>query len=171
MSLRNVTSLGPNFGPFWHRQTKKKSLYSIQKPGNIYPILANLVQRRPIAPRTRALNTNGSNSLDARALVAGRPPAVQFQENELIQVARASLCCTVEPALAGSGHISPDDAFELKLFELELNIQQQAHFLADNYQGIVRKQWVSGCQRRFGRQIQISRCKASGFAAYKGYVG
>ena len=38
----------------------------------------------------------------------------------------ASLCNTVEPVLEGSGHISPDDAFELQLFEVELNIRQQA---------------------------------------------
>ena len=31
----------------------------------------------------------------------------------------ASLCDTVELVLAGSGHISPDDVFELQLFELE----------------------------------------------------
>ena len=77
-----------------------------------------------------------SNSLDAWAPDAGRQPAVQIQENEVMQV--ASLCFTVEPALAGSGYISPDDA----LFELELNIQQQTHFLANNFQGIVLEQWV-----------------------------
>ena len=56
----------------------------------------------------------------------------------------ASLCYTVEPALAGSGHISPDDAFELQLFKLEQTIRQQAHFLpvANNYQGFVQEQWV-----------------------------
>ena len=86
------------------------------------------------------LNTNGSNSLDVWASDTGRQPAVQIQESELMQV--ASLCYTVEPSLAGSGHIFPDDAFELQLFELELNIWQQAHFLANNYQGFVRKQWV-----------------------------
>ena len=86
------------------------------------------------------LNTNGSNSLDAWASDTGRPPAVQIQESEVMQV--ASLCDTVQPALAGSGHISQDDAFELQLFELELNIRQQAHFLANNYQGFVREQWV-----------------------------
>ena len=38
------------------------------------------------------------------------------------------LCCPVVLALAGSGHISPNDALELQLFELavELNIEQQA---------------------------------------------
>ena len=86
------------------------------------------------------LSTNGSNSLDSWASDTGRPPAVQIQESEVMQV--ASLCDTVEPALAGSGHISQDDAFELQLFELELNIRQQAHFLANNYQGFVREQWV-----------------------------
>ena len=89
---------------------------------------------------TLTLNTNGSNSLDAWASDTGRPPAVQIQESEVMQV--ASLCDTVQPALAGSGHISQDDAFELQLFELELNIRQQAHFLANNYQGFVREQWV-----------------------------
>ena len=63
------------------------------------------------------LNTNGSNSLDAWASDAGRQPAVQIQENEVMQV--ASLCNTVEPAMAGSGHITKDDALELQLFELE----------------------------------------------------
>ena len=86
------------------------------------------------------LNTNGSNSLDAWASDTGRPPAVQIQESEVMQV--ASLCDTVQPALAGSGHISQDDAFELQLFELELNIRQQAHFLANNYQDFVLEQWV-----------------------------
>ena len=30
----------------------------------------------------------------------------------------ASLCDTVEPALVGNDHISPDDALELHLFEM-----------------------------------------------------
>ena len=38
----------------------------------------------------------------------------------------ASLCNTVEPALAGSGHISQNDALELQMFELEQKIQRQA---------------------------------------------
>ena len=50
------------------------------------------------------LNTNGLNSLDAWASDTGRPPAVQIQESEVMQV--ASLCDTVQPVLAGSGHIS-----------------------------------------------------------------
>ena len=40
------------------------------------------------------LNTNGSNSLDAWASDTGRPPVVQIQENEVMQV--ASLCYTVQ---------------------------------------------------------------------------
>ena len=49
-----------------------------------------------------------------------------------------------QPALEGSGHISQpeDDAFELQLLELELNIRQQAHFQANNYQSFVQEQWV-----------------------------
>ena len=94
------------------------------------------------------LSTNGSNSLDSWASDTGRPPAVQIQESEVMQV--ASLCDTVEPALAGSGHISQDDALELQLFELEQDIRQQAETLAKKSQG---------------HQIQISRCKAAGFAA------
>ena len=82
-------------------------------------------------------------SLYSWASDAGRAPAVQLnqiQENEVIRV--VSLCDTVEPALAGSGHISPDDALELQLFELELNILQQAHFLANKSQGFVQEHWV-----------------------------
>ena len=56
-----------------------------------------------------------------------RWPAVQIQENEVMQV--APLCYT---ALAGSGHIPPDDALELQLFELQQKILCQAHSLAKN---------------------------------------
>ena len=45
----------------------------------------------------------------------------------------ASLCYTVEPALAGSGRFSQDDAIELQLFELEQKIQRQAHTLANKH--------------------------------------
>ena len=61
----------------------------------------------------------------------------RVQENEVMLV--AFLCDTAVPALGGSGHISPDDAFKLKLFELELKIQQQAHSLAKKSQGIVQE--------------------------------
>ena len=87
------------------------------------------------------LNTNGSNSLDAWASDTGRPPAVQIQESEVMQV--ASLCDTVEPALAGSGHISQDDALELQLFELEQDILLQAQSLANKHRSSFREErWV-----------------------------
>ena len=60
-----------------------------------------------------SLCNNGSNSLDSWASDAGRALAIQIQENEVMQV--ALLCYTLVPALAGSGHISPDDALELRL--------------------------------------------------------
>ena len=43
----------------------------------------------------------------------GQLPALQIQESEVMQV--ASLCDTVEPALAGSGSFFQDDALELQL--------------------------------------------------------
>ena len=64
------------------------------------------------------------------ALDAGRAPALQIQENAVMQV--ASLCDTVEPAMAENGHISPDDALELQLFELEQKILRHAQTLANN---------------------------------------
>ena len=77
------------------------------------------------------LNTNGFNSLDAWASDVGRPlatsrrpPAVQIQENEVMQL--TSFCYTVEPALAGIGHFFQDDALELQLFKLEHDILLQA---------------------------------------------
>ena len=83
-------------------------------------------------------------SLDSWASDAGRAPAVQnlqIQENEVMQV--ASLCFTVEPALAGSRHISQDDALKLQLFELEQDIRQQAQTLAKKSQGhYPAKEWV-----------------------------
>ena len=55
----------------------------------------------------------------------------------------ASLCNTVEPALAGSGHISQDDALELQLFELEQKIQCEAQTLANKHNSSFREeQWV-----------------------------
>ena len=48
---------------------------------------------------------------------AGRAPAVQIQESQVMQV--ALVCYTAVPTLVGSGHISPDDAFELQSFEQE----------------------------------------------------
>ena len=87
------------------------------------------------------LNTNGSNSLDAWASDTGRPPAVQIQESEVMQV--ASLCDTVEPALAGSGRFFQDDALELQLFELEQKIQRQAQTLANKHSSSFREElWV-----------------------------
>ena len=54
----------------------------------------------------------------------------------------ALLCDIVVHALAGSGVISPDDALELKLLELELNIRQQAQTLANKYQRFREERWV-----------------------------
>ena len=75
-----------------------------------------------------SLGNNGSNFLNSCGSVAARAPAVQIQENEVMQV--ALLSDTVVSALAGtapgSGHISPDDALELQLFELEQRILRQA---------------------------------------------
>ena len=66
---------------------------------------------------------------------------VQIKENEVMQV--ASLCFTVEPSLAGSGHISQDDALKLQLFELEHDILQQAQTLAKKSQGhYPAKEWM-----------------------------
>ena len=78
-----------------------------------------------------SLSYNG-NSLYLCASDAGRAPAVQIQENEVMQV--VSLWDTVEPALAGSSHVFPDDALELQLFELEEKILRQAHSLAKKSQ-------------------------------------
>ena len=66
---------------------------------------------------------------------------MKIQENEVMQV--ASLCYTAEPALAGSGYISPNDALQLQLFELEQDILQQAEFLAKKSQSHhPAKAWV-----------------------------
>ena len=61
----------------------------------------------------------------------------------------ASLCNTVEPAFAGSGpinssgHVAPDVALELQLFELEERFLHQAHSLAKKSQGhYTAMQWV-----------------------------
>ena len=54
----------------------------------------------------------------------------------------ASLCYTVEPALAGSGRFSQDDAIELQLFELaaEQKIQRQAPTLANKHHSSFREE-------------------------------
>ena len=85
------------------------------------------------------LNTNGSNSLDVWASDTGRLPEVQIQECEVMQV--ASLCDTDEPALAGSGSFSQDNAIELQLFEMEQRIQRQAHTLANKHLSSFREEW------------------------------
>ena len=49
----------------------------------------------------------------------------------------------MEPALAGSRHISQDDALKLQLFELEQDIRQQAQTLAKKSHGhYPAKEWV-----------------------------
>ena len=70
-----------------------------------------------------------------------RPPAVQIQENEVMQV--ASLCYNVEPALAGIGRFSQDDVLELQLFKLEHDILLQAQSLANKHRSSFREErWV-----------------------------
>ena len=58
--------------------------------------------------------------------------SVQTQEIEVMQV--APLCNIVVPALEGSGHVSPDDALELQLFEMEQKSLHPAHSLANKSQ-------------------------------------
>ena len=70
-----------------------------------------------------------------------RPPAVQIQENEVMQL--TSFCYTVEPALAGIGHFFQDDALELQLFKLEHDILLQAQSLANKHRSSFREErWV-----------------------------
>ena len=121
MSIRNVTSLGPNFGPFWQRKAKNRSSSPIYEPRNFSQIFINLGQPLPkhlelVAAFARPYFNFVSFTLwsathhnetvpvhdgDRRlTLVTWTAPAVQIQENEVMQV--ASLCNTVEPALAGN---------------------------------------------------------------------
>ena len=93
--------------------------------------------------RKFALSLSNHASLDSWASDAGRASAVQLnqiQENEVMQVASlyntVTITITVEPALASSGHIYPDDAFDLQFFVLELNILQQAIFWLINLRAL-----------------------------------
>ena len=133
--------VGPHFNLFHLRCdqrliTTKQYLFTIGQTFN--PSSINNLELREFA-----LSISNHASLSLWPSDAGLAPAAQLnqiQENEVMQV--ASLCFTLEPAVAGSGHLSPDDIFELQLFELELNIRLQAHFLANKSQGFVLEQWV-----------------------------
>ena len=88
----------------------------------------------------------------------------------------ALLCYTVVLALAGSGHISPDDALELQLFELELNIWQQAQTLTNKNQcfrpKFREKLWVMSKEELARFKSAYAKLLAkTGFAAYKRSVG
>ena len=114
------------------------------------------------------LNTNGSNYLDAWASDAGRQPAVQIRENEVMQV--AFICDTASDGRNCIGEQNPffqKNALQLQLFELEQEILLQAQSLADKHRSSFREErWVMSKEdlARF-KSADAKRLGSSGFAA------